>query len=304
MSGKKVLDFVITSYEEAVRRRGPMGNWKRVTFLTFLFVVLFGSGTLYLVARYWPQLANRPDRQPQISRAMSMAQDLAFQKDDRINEIVDKSLMAMGGARRFDDLKDMVQKGCNRVESPAGEITGTRVLYTTSSPRMFRLEQKILGRKTITGFDGRKVWVEQDGQQLFVPPAVMEAVKIEMERNQFLVDYKKGVYNTKYLGTHKLSDKRNVHMILFEGSRGGQTTILIDSETYYVNSWEFREPNQGKNIRVRLNDYRQVDVYAFPFQITTYQDGEKMEEITIEEINVNSGLEASLFEPQAPPERP
>ncbi len=291
---------MMISYEEAVRQRGPMGNWKRVAFLTFLFVALFGSGTLYLVARHWPQLANRPDRQPQILRAMSMAQDLAFQKDNRIDEIVGRSLKAMGGARKFDGLKDMVQKGYNRVESPAGEITGTRVLYTTSSPRMFRLEQKILGRKTITGFDGQTVWVEQDGQQLPVPPAIMEAVKIEIERNQFLVDYKKGVYHTKYLGIHKLSDKRNVHMILFEGSRGGQTTVLIDSETYYLNSYEFREPNQGKNIRVHLNDYRQVDVYAFPFQIITYQDGEKMEEITIKEINVNSGLEASLFEPLSP----
>jgi hypothetical protein len=287
----------MTSYEEAVKKRGPMGNWKRIAFLVLCLVVLFGFGTLYLVIRYWPQLTAQAGGQNESLFRESRAQEVELLKDGRIKEIVNQSLTAMGGPQKFEDLEDMVQKGYMIVQTPAGEVRVKRTLYTTADPPMLRLEQKVAGQQTIIGFDGKNGWLKKNGEEVEIPPAILESLKREMKRNQLLLELEKHGSQAEYLGSQELWDNQEAHKILFEDSEGRQTLIFIDTQTQYLRAYEFADPDQGGTLEYRLDDYRRVGEYAFPFRITTYQSGQKREEIIIEQLRINAGLDSELFRP-------
>jgi hypothetical protein len=284
------------SFEEAARQKGPLRNWKKVCLLALLAAMVTGLATLILTYRlllnptlFQPDFGNDYNK-----RTINLESQL--QKDTRVWEILEKSSRAMGGPDRFKGLEDMVQKGRIQIEVGGTKLIGERILWTTFKPYRFKLKQKFLDQETLILFEGQNGWQIQNGKPIPLPPAMVEGIKSEMERSQLLMNYKDSGYSGRYLGSGQIWDTYEVEKVILTGSRGNQMTVFFDKKNYYLRGYEFKDLLAEAPTEIRLENYTNIGEYAVPLQISAFQNHQQKEVIIIDQIDINSGLSANIFQ--------
>lgn len=222
-----------------------------------------------------------------------------FRANSEINpqDIIEKSIEAQGGREVLESVKDVVATTSVKIYIPQGEYLGERKVYTKTEPTKIRIEQTIMGTETTIGFDGENAWLEQMGKAMVAPQSITDSIKASVIREDLLLKYKEKGCKIEYLGQTEVNSQ-SCYQIKFTDKEDNETIYYFDKKTYLPMKTEFDAPDEtgkiGKN-EVLSSDFRNIKNLVMPFKSIAYFDGKKLLEITIKEVEINQGLEDSLF---------
>lgn len=206
------------------------------------------------------------------------------------DQIVEHYLQAMGGHEGLASIRDRTLKGSFTVFDMAGIVEW----HEKVPNKMHQLYD--------VGTTGLEVWFDGEQGYRIDPswgPSPFSDEEVEDARSNYviapLLRYKERGVTARYVGIERIDD-REAHVVEFTDASGKVSTRYFDTSNYYLirqvsplARWE----GIG-NREILFSDYREVGRVKFPFKLTRI-DPEFTIEIIVESIEVNTGLDDSIF---------
>jgi hypothetical protein len=196
-----------------------------------------------------------------------------------VDEVIEKSVAAMGGRAAFAKIKTRTMSGTITLNTPAGDIPGTIEIFN-ALPNKARTVIKA----DLTSLGAGPLEIDQrfDGQNGYVLDTLqgnrdMSGNQLDNLRNSGfphpLVTYKETGFIAKLEGKEKLSGGE-AYVIVMEPSKGGSTVRqYIDVKTMLpvrsVMRINIPQMNADVDQTTELLDYREVDGIKVPFQVAS-----------------------------------
>jgi hypothetical protein len=220
-----------------------------------------------------------------------------------VDEIVEKTIAALGGRAAHAKLKSRSMSGSIILGTPVGEVPGTIEILQASPNKARTLVKADLSSigagpfELDQRFDGKSGYVmdslqgnrEMSGNQLD-----------NLRNNSFphpLLNYKDQGTSAKLGEKEKVND-RDAFVITFEPVSGSPTRLYIDAETYLpIRSVIKAEvPQLGQQIEQTTDflDYREVDGVKVAFQLKATSSVQNFA-VKMERIEHNVPVDESLF---------
>jgi outer membrane lipoprotein-sorting protein len=218
------------------------------------------------------------------------------------DEIIEKTLTAMGGRAALGKLTSRSSTGTMTVSTPGGEIAGTIEVLNEApnkSRTLITLDLSAVGAGPMTldqRFDGTSGYAidtmrgnhEITGGQLEL-----------MKHNTFptpLLDYKERGSKAELSGTEKVGE-RDAYVLKITPSSGPASRLFVDAQTYLpvkavttVNVPEVGDLEQT----TELSDYRAVDGVQVPFRIKGSSSVQSFT-IVVNKVEHNVKVDEALF---------
>ena len=194
------------------------------------------------------------------------------------DEIVEKSITALGGREAMMKLKSRVSTGDMTLQTPAGDIPATIQVVVAAPNKSRSLIQADLsslgaGQLVIDNrFDGKTGYSLNSLQgNSDITGNQLDNLKNQSFPHPFL-DYKAQGTTVKLVGKDKVG-ARDVYVLTFEPTSGSTSRTFVDAETYLPirSSSKVNIPQAGGDIEQTsdFSDYRVVDGMKVPFKIST-----------------------------------
>jgi len=204
--------------------------------------------------------------------------------------VIEKYIEAIGGRQKLSGIEDKTMK-------LKGTAQGTDLSLTIIQKAPDKLFQELdfSVEKQTTKFDGEKGKVEGMGQVQLLEGDKLEEMKYQSKFNPFL-DYAGNGVILELKGIESIEGKDAYRMVLTV-SNGKKFTHYYEVETGY----KLREisklttPQGSFTQTIDMDDYKEVDGVKFPFKLIQKM-GPRSIELVVESIELNSGLDDSVFE--------
>ncbi len=221
----------------------------------------------------------------------------------KTEEMLNRLMKAMGGEKAIEGIKDMVIDLEVTMKGPQGDM-GISITQYQIFPNKIRQEVSSPYGRMVQVFDGERGWTEGSRGRMDLPPQQVEQFKGQTSRNRLnlLKEWKKGKINVETLPAEVFQGKK-VSTLLFQfpaDSLGAVDSLkaYIDPATYWIIGQSYYGESQmgpGKFL-VSFSDFRKVKGIIFPFKgITTFK-GEQISQYKINNLEVNTEIDPSLFE--------
>jgi outer membrane lipoprotein-sorting protein len=222
---------------------------------------------------------------------------LAMQAQDApsVDEILNQYFENTGGKERWTSLNGMKMTG--KMFGQGMEFPG--ILYM-QRPNLQRIEIDIQGKQLIQAYDGETAWWinpfmgGEDPQPM--PAEMAEEVTKEQFEDDFLNYADKG-HTVEYVGTEEV-EGAECHVLKLTKATGEVEFHLFDTE-YMVPIMERTPieegPMKGQMAETSMSDYQEVDGLMLPHYIATKVNGQVVQAITIESIELDPEFDAALF---------
>ena len=228
------------------------------------------------------------------------AQDALAQTAD---DIIEKSLTAVGGRAALSKLKSRTMAGTITLSTPAGEIGGSVEIWNAAPNKVrtvIKLDLTSLGAGPLVldqRFDGKTGYILDSLQG----NRDMTEKQVEnLKNNTFpspLLNYKDLGTSARLAGKEKIGD-HDAYVIIFEPVSGSASRQYIDAETYLPVkvSVKIDVPQLGQEVEqtTEFSDYRDVDGVKLPFRATATSAVQNYT-IKIEKIEHNVTIDDALF---------
>ncbi len=206
------------------------------------------------------------------------------------DRVVEKYLAAVGGREALSSIEDRTLTAKLMVMG----MTGTMEWHEKVPNKMHQTVDMVIARVE-TWFDGERGY--RIDPMLGAGPYSDEDVE-EAKQNYVvapLLSYKQRGWTARYLGEEPVGDQR-AYVVEFTDEKGKVSTYYFDTSSYYLVKLVSPLPaREGPgNQELSFSDYREVDGVKFPYMMTRATPG-MASEIVIESIELNTGLEDSLF---------
>ena len=213
-----------------------------------------------------------------------------------LDEIVAKSVTAMGGAEKWNAVKSMRMTA--KLTTPNGmEIPVTGV---QQRPSMARQEVTFQGMTQVQVFDGSNGYVISPFQGKKDPEPMAEEDKTEMAE-----DFIDGpIYNAaakgiklEYLGKEAVEGS-DTFKIKATMKSGNVQTVYLDADSYLPVKVETKRFVRGseREMETTLGDYKEVEGLTLPHSFDQGpKNSQQKQKITVVKYEINPPLEANLF---------
>jgi zinc protease len=208
-------------------------------------------------------------------------------------QIIESYLKAIGGRHALAAIHDRTVKGTIEVAGLSGTIETQQ-----KTPNKMHQVVDLSVAQSEQWFDGEKGYRvdPMQGESPFSDEDVEEA-KQNFIMSPFL-DYEQRGIKARFVGKEKLDDKE-VLVVEMKDPKGKTSTYSFDAATYYlvkiVSPMPAREGTGDQEIL--LSDYREVGGIKYAFKITRSTPAISVD-IVVDSIEVNTGLEDSVFRHQ------
>lgn len=192
------------------------------------------------------------------------------------DELVEKSLAALGGRAAHTRIKTRSMSGTITLATPAGEIEGT-IEVLNALPNKVRT----LIKADLTSLGGGPLVIDQrfDGRSGYVLDTLQgnrEITGSQLDNmrntgfpNAFLT-YKQLGIAAKFQGKEKIGD-RDAYVLVFDPSSGSTIRQYVDAQSFlpvrFVVTVTVPQIGEVEQI-TELTDYREVDGVKLPFKLT------------------------------------
>jgi len=233
-----------------------------------------------------------------VAAPVSIAQEATPTKSDaQAMKVISKMIDAMGGRKALESLKDTTVSGTMEMISMGME--GGLTLYSLR-PNLMRIDIEIMGMTITQAFDGEMAWMfnPQTGANEEMTEQQSEEFKRQAMGDMYLLDPEK--YGIVYVskGQEKIEGK-DYDIIEQIHPDGWTATMWVDGSTHltYKVKAMGTDPMSGGEVETETftTDYKKVGNVMMAYTMTTYQEGEEFMTMTITDVKVNTGLEASFF---------
>jgi zinc protease len=219
------------------------------------------------------------------------------------DEVIEKSLAALGGRAAHAKLKSRAATGTITLSTPAGDINGSIEVLSAApnkSRSLIKADLSALGAGPLVidqRFDGHSGYVldtlqgnrEITGNQL-------DNMRNAAFPHMFLA-YKDQGTTAQLSGKEKVGD-REAYVVIFDPTTGSAVRQYIDAETYMPiqSIIKVRVPQLGREIEqtTEFRDYREVDGVKIPFRINATSSVQNFS-VAVTKVEHNVKVDESLF---------
>jgi outer membrane lipoprotein-sorting protein len=226
--------------------------------------------------------------------------DYLAKSEQQARKILGNTIQALGG-QAYLKVTDSVRKG-KAYSFSDEDIRGlSRVQFLEKYPRKIRVEY---GKQDIVYINNEdkswkieyKVVKEQTAEEL----AEFKAGQKHNLDNLLRFRLNEEGMRIRYLGQSRL-DLIQVEGVQLIDKEADKVRIFIDASTFLPVKMEFQTPGRGKRWTTDderfLFNYHTVEGIQVPFGIRRTANGEKASELQLESVQINTGLEDSIFQP-------
>ena len=218
------------------------------------------------------------------------------------DEVIEKSLAAMGGRAAFTKIKSRSATGAIVLSTPAGDINGTVEVLNAApnkSRSLIKADLSALGAGLLTidqRFDGHTGYVLDSLQgNRDITGNQLDNMKNGSFPHPYL-NYKELGISAKVTGKEKVGD-REAYVVLFDPSSGSEVRNFIDAETFMPLKVVIKVelPQIGEIEQTNeLLDYRDVDGVKLPFRVRASSSVQNYT-ITLDKVVHNVPIDEALF---------
>ena len=231
---------------------------------------------------------------------LASAQVAAAQTAD---EIIEKSIAAMGGRAAFDKVKTRSMTGTITLMTPVGDIPGS-VEILNARPNKART----LIKADLSAVGAGPLTIDQrfDGVNGFVIDTLqgnreMTGNQLDNMRNQgfphAFLNYKDAGYSVKLQGKEKL-DGGEAYVLVFAPTTGSTIRQFVDEKTMLPVRFSLtvNVPQVGADVEqtTTLEDYREVDGVKLPFKLSASSSLQSFT-VTLDKIAHNVEVDEKMF---------
>jgi len=212
------------------------------------------------------------------------------------DQVLDKFVLAIGGAQRLSALSTIVAKGSYKGYDDA--YKSTVEIFARSSGERSTVVHTLSGDSTTT-YDGRGGWIAAPETEKPVPLLAitgqdLDGLKLEAEL-WFPTRIKQALGKWR-VGARMIINDREVQPVQGTTAGGGTATLCFDVESgLLVRLVRFSESPVGRLVtQTDYSDYRDVSGVKLPFRWTvSWLDGRSVFELT--EVKPNVSIDAAKF---------
>jgi zinc protease len=218
-------------------------------------------------------------------------------------EIIEKSIAALGGRAAHLKLKSRRTTGTIALSTPAGEIAGT-VEMLNAVPNKTRS----LIKADLSAFGAGELVLDQrfDGQTGYALDSLQGNREItgnqldNMKNSSFphpFLGYKELGTSVKLAGKEKVGD-REAFVLIFDPTSGSEIRQYIDAETFLPTKsvMKMDVPQLGQEIEqtVEYQDYKEIDGVKLPFRVRASSSVQNFT-VTVTKVEHNIPVDEALF---------
>lgn len=218
-------------------------------------------------------------------------------------EILEKSIAAMGGRAAFDKIKTRSMSGTITLITPVGDIPGS-IEILNARPNKART----LIKADLSSVGAGPLTIDQrfDGQNGYVVDTLqgnreMTGNQLDNMRNagfpHAFLNYKDVGFSVKLQGKEKLG-KGEAYVLIFEPATGSTIRQYIDAQTMLPVQFSLtvNVPQVGGDIEqtTTVEDYREVDGIKMPFKLSSSSSVQSFT-VTLDKVVHNVEVDEKLF---------
>jgi outer membrane lipoprotein-sorting protein len=219
-------------------------------------------------------------------------------------EIIEKSLAALGGRAAHGKLKSRVMAGTISLSTPAGDVGGT-VEITNAVPNKVRTVIKAdltslgMGQAVIDQrFDGSTAYVLDSLQgNREITGGQLDNLRNNSSFPHGFLNYKEMGTSVKLTGKEKVGD-REAYVLLFDPTSGSPVRQFIDAETFMplraVTTVEIPQLGQEVEQTIEFLDYREMDGVKLPFRLRNSSTVQSIT-VTLSKVEHNVAVDDKMF---------
>jgi len=225
--------------------------------------------------------------------------------DITTEDLVAKCIEASGGADAYRAVESMKITGKMFVQGLELPITAW-----VKRPHCGRMEVSFQGMQIVTAFNDAQGWsinpLQGQTEATKMPEEAFTRLKEELHIDHAFIDYAKSGHSVELLGEEDL-DGAPVYKVRMTMKSGTVHYLYIDQDYFLVvkrKSKVKRGDNEVESEEI-LGDYKEVAGLMMAHSTETKMNGATVQQSTIETVEVNLPMDATLFEmPAAKSETP
>ncbi|MFQ5864496.1 MAG: M16 family metallopeptidase [bacterium] len=213
-------------------------------------------------------------------------------------ELLDKAIMACGGAQAFKEIKTLQWKGKITAVTPQGEMAMSAQV-TLALPDRVRANINTPMGEMSQILNGEQAWIVSPQGTIPAPAPVKEQMIANLWHNvsYLFANADSEGLTAQHVGSEEVNgQKGEVLLITPQGVKGFK--LYLNAETMLPVKMSYQGMNMmGAPVASEdmYSDYREVAGVKIPFKSVTNQDGKKAQEVIASVININVKVDESQF---------
>lgn len=217
--------------------------------------------------------------------------------DVNVADLIDKHIEARGGKENIQAIQTIKMTGM--LEVSGMELPMTNYIKRPNKLRV-HLEIKSMNAEMNQGFDGEMGWMQQPGSDpQRMPKEMSKNMADQSNIDGQLMDYDEKGYTLEYVGEGMVHDSP-AHKLKLIRPDHAESVIYIDAATYLEVKIEGEgtNPQNGQKMKTEtfMSDYRSVGGIQMAHVTEVKMDGNTIQKMNMEKIEVNVDVEDSLFQ--------
>ena len=245
-----------------------------------------------------------------IRRLLTLSLSLAFlfcvqASAQTVDDLIKKNIDAHGGIQKLKAVKSM--KASGKITPQGLEIP---ISLQQKRPGMVRMDATFQGKSMVQAYDGTTAWKIDPFQGNPDPEKVagddLKDLEEQADLDGPLVDYKQKGHTVELIGKEDM-EGTPVYKLKLTLKNGDVRNIYIDAENYLELKVTSKRKTPGGEVDVDqfLGNYKSVNGMMFAFSIDTRINGQSVNTITIDKIELDSPIDEAVFKmPAKPAEKP
>ena len=231
--------------------------------------------------------------EPEVERA-----EVTSEGQARARELLDRAVAAMGGAEAIDRVASLALSGNVQQQTPQGPME-IAVAETYLFPDRFRQEVTLPFGSMSMAITGETGFAVTPQGVVDLPESQLAAIRQNAARN--VLGLLKARNDPEMVATMLTAGElEGTPLERLQVEVAGQVTVVgIDPETGRIRQIAYQGTGPagapGETVQV-FSDWRQVGDLEYPFAIVGSFEGEEMQRVTLEEVEVDGDVDESLFE--------
>lgn len=245
-----------------------------------------------------------------IRRLLPLTLSLAFlfcvqASAQTVDELIKKNIDAHGGIEKLKAVKTM--KASGKITPQGLEIP---IVLQQKRPGMVRMDATFQGKSMVQAYDGTTGWKIDPFQGNPDPEKVagddLKDLEEQSDLDGPLVDYKQKGHTVELIGKEEM-EGTPVYKIKLTLKSGDVRNIYLDADNYLELKVTSKRKTPGGEVNVDqyMGNYKSVNGMMFAFSIDTRVNGQSVNTITIDKIELDVPVDEALFKmPAKPVEKP
>lgn len=215
--------------------------------------------------------------------------------------LLDVALVAKGEKQRLEGVRDYTLR-LKLVRMIEDRETKEEQICQYVLPDKQRIEWGPIGvQRMVIALDGDSGWTQQAGKTIDLWPEVIRDMRKEMNHINAVFFLKLPKSSTvDALPDEKVSG-RPADVLLAIGPDDFSMKLFFDKTSHLLlrSAYDTLDLSTGKKRQAEelYSDYKQLNGFWIPFSTSRFVDGLRVEQRSLTDLNVNSGLNASIAEP-------